>query len=72
MPFDTQFIGADQLRKFFATGESHFLDFKSKDVSPLKLTRTLSAFANAEGGEVYIGISESTSGGFQLGWVWLD
>lgn len=38
--------------------EGHFLDFKSIDVSPGKLSRTISAFANADGGEVYIGIED--------------
>lgn len=39
--------------------EDHFLDFKSVDISPAKLTRTISAFANASGGDLYIGIAES-------------
>ena len=38
--------------------EGHFLDLKSKDISPGKLTETLSAFANTAGGELYIGIDE--------------
>lgn len=39
-------------------GESHFLDFKSKEIKPTKLTKALSAFANADGGELYVGIEE--------------
>lgn len=39
--------------------ESHFLDFKSKDVSPSKLTRTICGLANADGGEIYIGIEDN-------------
>jgi len=38
--------------------EGHFLDFKSIDIRPAKLTETLSAFANATGGELYVGIDE--------------
>ena len=38
--------------------EGHFGDVKSIDIRPTKLTKTLSAFANAEGGEVYIRIAE--------------
>ena len=34
------------------------MDLKSKDVSPAKLTKSLSAFANAEGGELFVGIDE--------------
>ncbi|TRD12358.1 ATP-dependent DNA helicase RecG [Erythrobacter insulae] len=39
--------------------EGHFADLKSKDISPAKITRTISSFANADGGEVYIGIEDS-------------
>lgn len=38
--------------------EGHFADLKSKDISPAKITRTISAFANADGGEIYIGIED--------------
>jgi ATP-dependent DNA helicase RecG len=40
-------------------GEGHFLDFKAKEVSPTKLTKLLSAFANADGGELFIGVLNS-------------
>lgn len=39
--------------------EGHFLDFKDLQVSPAKLSRSLTAFCNADGGDLYIGISES-------------
>jgi len=38
--------------------EGHLLDFKSKRIAPSKLSETLSAFANAEGGEVFVGIED--------------
>jgi ATP-dependent DNA helicase RecG len=38
--------------------EGHFVDVKSIDIAPSKLTKTLSAFANADGGDIYIGIDE--------------
>ena len=38
--------------------EGHFGDLKSIDISPAKLTKTIAAFANADGGELYIGIDE--------------
>jgi ATP-dependent DNA helicase RecG len=38
--------------------EGHFLDLKSKEIRPAALTRAMSAFANADGGELYIGIEE--------------
>ena len=44
--------------KILSLEEGHFVDLKSKDVSPAKLTKSLSGFANAEGGELYVGIDE--------------
>lgn len=37
--------------------EDWFSDKKSKNIKPSKLSRTISAFANANGGDIYIGIS---------------
>lgn len=39
--------------------EGQFLDFKSTEITPSKLTRTLSALANSDGGEVLVGIAEN-------------
>jgi ATP-dependent DNA helicase RecG len=41
--------------------EDWFVDVKSVDIAPGKLTKSLSAFANADGGELYIGIDEDKS-----------
>ncbi len=41
-----------------ATEESHIADLKARAVKPAKLTKSLSAFANAEGGELFIGVEE--------------
>lgn len=46
------------LQKILSQEEGHFLDFKRKDIQPAKLTKSISAFANAEGGELYVGLSE--------------
>lgn len=51
-------INKDESRKILETVEGHFADLKAIEVSPGKLTRTLAAFANAEGGELYVGIDE--------------
>jgi len=42
--------------------EGHFLDLKSIDITPAKLTKTISAFANADGGELFIGVDEVIEG----------
>ena len=44
--------------KILALHETHFCDVKSMDIKPAKLTRTIAALSNAEGGEVYVGIEE--------------
>lgn len=51
-------INSLELQKILSVEEGHFSDLKAVDISPGKLTNTLSAFANAEGGELYIGIDE--------------
>jgi ATP-dependent DNA helicase RecG len=38
--------------------EDHFCDLKAAEISPSKLTRTVSAFANASGGDLFVGIAE--------------
>jgi ATP-dependent DNA helicase RecG len=43
--------------------EGHFLDFKSARIQPAKLTQAASAFANADGGELYIGIEDARARG---------
>jgi ATP-dependent DNA helicase RecG len=43
--------------------EGQFSDVKSTAIAPAKLSHTVSAFANTDGGELYIGISEQILGG---------
>lgn len=56
--FSVEDISTDQLDLVLALPEGHFHDLKSRDIAPAKLTRTISAFANAAGGELYIGVDE--------------
>jgi len=42
--------------------EDHFHDLKAKEIKPSKLSESLSAFANASGGELYVGIREIKNG----------
>lgn len=58
MAIQTIPITPKQAEEILQFRESHFLDLKSIDIKPAKLTRTISAFANASGGEIYIGIDE--------------
>ena len=50
----------EDAEKIVATPEGHFSDVKSKAIAPAKLSRSISAFANAAGGELIIGIDENT------------
>lgn len=52
---------ADAL-SLLSQSEGHFLDFKAKEIAPAKLTQSISAFANAEGGELYVGVAETPHG----------
>src|ERR1700733_1007714 len=58
MPIPIIEISEAEVAKILGLHESHFCDVKAIAVKPAKLTRTLAALSNAEGGEVYIGISE--------------
>lgn len=58
MPILTTEISAIEANKILAQHEGHFCDLKAKEISPAKLTKAISAFSNAEGGEVFVGISE--------------
>jgi ATP-dependent DNA helicase RecG len=55
-------ITNEECDKILKSREGHFIDLKSVDIQPAKLTRTISAFANADGGELYIGIDEERKG----------
>ena len=37
--------------------ENWVIDKKGKDIKPANLSKTMSAFANSNGGELYVGIS---------------
>ena len=52
-------ITDDQTRKLLAIEEGQFADLKSEQIAPKSLTKTISAFSNSDGGELYIGISEA-------------
>lgn len=58
MSFEERTLSERDLISLFAIEENHFNDFKSKDIEGKKLSRTISAFANASGGDVYLGIRE--------------
>lgn len=66
MAIKTTTIMYSQRVKILQSQEDHFRDFKSKQIKPAKLTKSLSAFANADGGDLYIGIEEDKVNGIML------
>jgi ATP-dependent DNA helicase RecG len=68
MPIPVTEITDKQLFEVLSVTEGHFSDVKAKEIKPSKLTRTISAFANADGGELYIGISEEETLPFPHRW----
>src|SRR5689334_3862029 len=59
----TSTITKEEARKIANSLEGHFTDIKAIDITPGKLTRTMAAFANADGGEIFIGVDEDKSNG---------
>src|ERR1019366_9623586 len=56
---DTARLSASQVTKLLLDfRESQFGDLKAKEIKPAKLSKAISAFANADGGDLYIGIAE--------------
>jgi len=62
MPIDVVEITTEERDNILKEREGDFCDLKSVDIRPAKLTETLSAFANAYGGELYVGIDERRMG----------
>ena len=46
--------------------EGHFFDIKGKHIQPSKLQETFVAFANADGGEIYVGLEDKKNPGERI------
>lgn len=57
---------SNEKEKLLSKNEDHFLDFKSKLVTPSKAQETFVAFANTDGGDLYIGIEDGKSQGERI------
>jgi len=58
MSYQVQTMTESELIQIFKIEENHFNDFKAKDISGKKFSKSVSAFANASGGDIYLGIRE--------------
>jgi ATP-dependent DNA helicase RecG len=63
MSIETVNISEAQAELVVQIAEGQFSEVKSTQVSPSKLTKAISAFANADGGDVYVGVDEEQLGG---------
>jgi ATP-dependent DNA helicase RecG len=61
MPIQTIEISNAEVDKLLLMNEDQFTEIKSVSVSPANLTKTISAFANSDGGDLFIGVEDSTS-----------
>ena len=57
-PFEVVEVTGHERDRLLTVDEDHYCDLKGIEIAPAKLTRTISALANASGGDVYVGISE--------------
>lgn len=58
MPLSHRILTAEQAQALLDVQESHFVDLKGAEIAPASLTKTVSAFCNTSGGEIFVGIEE--------------
>lgn len=56
--FDEEKINEKRVGELLNIEEDYFNDLKAKEIAPAKLSETVSAFANASGGDIFVGIRE--------------
>jgi len=59
-------VDKDEEKSLLALNEDHFNDVKSKRINPAKLQETFVAFANSDGGDLYIGIEDKSEPGERI------
>lgn len=55
---NTRNLPSGEESKLLAIEEDHFQDIKSKAIAPSKLQETFVAFANSDGGEIWLGVED--------------
>jgi ATP-dependent DNA helicase RecG len=56
---ETRKINAAEQKALLAREEGHFLDLKSSRIAPAGLQKHFVAFANTDGGELYVGVEDA-------------
>jgi ATP-dependent DNA helicase RecG len=59
---DLHTIPTEEARRLLELEEGHYLDVKGKAIKPAKLSKSIAAFANTSGGEIFVGIEETLAG----------
>jgi ATP-dependent DNA helicase RecG len=63
---NTREVAQDELTTLLQLDEDHFNDVKSKLIAPATLQRSFVAFANSDGGDLYIGIKDKKETGNRI------
>ena len=56
---DKKTITQEEINDLLLIQEDWLIDKKGKDIKPAKLSKTVSAFANTNGGDIYLGIAHT-------------
>jgi ATP-dependent DNA helicase RecG len=56
---DLKTIPSEEAETIIHFEEGHYLDVKAIELKPAKMTRSVSAFANTAGGEIFLGVAET-------------
>lgn len=60
---DKRQIDMTETARVFALEEGAYVDLKHSDIAPAKLSRSISAFCNTAGGELFVGVGERAVNG---------
>lgn len=59
-------IEQEEVDALLSLNEDHFNDVKSRRIAPAKLQQTFVAFANSDGGDLYIGVEDKSESGERI------
>jgi ATP-dependent DNA helicase RecG len=63
MAIPTVDLYPSEVTSMLVTEEGHFSDIKAIEITPARLTKTMSSFANADAGELFVGVDENRKTG---------
>ncbi len=63
---EVRVIDHDEEKSLLSLNEDHFNDVKSKRINPAKLQETFVAFANSDGGDLFVGIEDKSTAGERI------